>query len=131
MKKTGTINSEIAAVLARLGHTDKIVLADAGLPIPESVKRIDLALRRGLPSLEETLKVVCQDMVCEKIYLATEISARNPVALAKIISIVGDQNIEWLDHQEFKKLCRQARAVIRTGEMTPYANIILQSGVIF
>jgi D-ribose pyranase len=50
MKRYGILNSHISKVLANLGHTDFIVIADAGLPIPDGVKKIDLAVKTGMPS---------------------------------------------------------------------------------
>ena len=56
MKKTPLINSEISAVIAQLGHMDTIVIGDMGLPIPDHVLRIDLAVRMGLPSFQDVLE---------------------------------------------------------------------------
>lgn len=78
MKKRGILNSEIATVLSKMGHTDMIVIADCGLPIPDEVKRIDLALEQGLPSFLKTLDVILEDIVVEKVTLAHEIKDQNP-----------------------------------------------------
>ncbi|PFV49445.1 D-ribose pyranase, partial [Bacillus cereus] len=69
MKKHGVLNSEIASILALLGHTDTIVIADCGLPIPDGVKRIDLAVEIGKPSFLDVLQVVADDMAIEKVTL--------------------------------------------------------------
>ncbi|BAU29474.1 ribose transport protein RbsD [Aneurinibacillus soli] len=131
MKKHGTLNSEITAVLARLGHTDTIVIADCGLPIPDGVTRIDLALKRGLPSFLETLEVVLTDMQTERVVLASEITEHNPIVKEKTLSLLNGTEVSYMEHEQFKELTQQAKAIIRTGEATPYANIILQAGVIF
>lgn len=131
MKKHGTLNSEITAVLARLGHTDTIVIADCGLPIPDGVKRIDLALKQGMPSFLETLEVVLADMQIESAVLASEITAHNPVVKEQTLSLLNETEVTYVAHEQFKALTQQAKAIIRTGEATPYANIILQAGVIF
>ncbi|MBY6273180.1 D-ribose pyranase [Caldibacillus debilis] len=129
MKKHGILNSEIAKVLADLGHTDTIVIADCGLPVPAGVKKIDLALELGKPSFLEVLQAVERDMVIEKVILAEEMAEKNP----QLFSIVREKfpKIETVSHEELKRLSKEAAAVIRTGEATPYANIILQAGVIF
>jgi len=129
MKKHGILNSEIAKVLADLGHTDTIVIADCGLPVPAGVKKIDLALELGKPSFLEVLQAVERDMVIEKVILAEEMAEKNP----QLFSIVREKfpKIETVSHEELKRLSKEAVAVIRTGEATPYANIILQAGVIF
>ena len=129
MKKIGIINSQISAVIARLGHTDMLTIADAGLPIPETTQRIDLALTKGVPGFTETLNVVLTEMCVEKAVVAQEILEHSPNILEEIKRSLGDIPIEKIAHVEFKKLTGSSRAVIRTGEFTPYANIILISGV--
>ncbi|MFE6076285.1 D-ribose pyranase [Paenibacillus sp. NPDC057886] len=132
MKKQGIMNSHISKVLSDLGHTDTIVIADAGLPVPDGVPKIDLSLKLGTPSFQEVVELIADDMVVERVILATEIKAGNPEALQFITGKFGDEAIDVsISHEQFKVLTRNAKVVIRTGEATPYANCILQSGVIF
>ena len=133
MKKAGILNSDISRVLSYMGHTDLICVGDCGLPIPDEEERIDLALKFGVPTFMETLEVVVNDMKVEKIVLAEEIKTQNPKVLAEIEALFAGQNIEveFVSHVELKTLTRDCKAVIRTGETTPYANIVLQSGCIF
>ncbi|MDM5187132.1 D-ribose pyranase [Bacillus sp. DX4.1] len=131
MKRHGVLNSEIAAVLASLGHTDKIVIADCGLPVPEGVKRIDLAVELGKPSFLDVLQVVADDMAVEKLTLAEEITAHNAEVKLEVEARLKDAASEYVSHEQFKELTKQAKVVIRTGEATPYANVILHAGVIF
>ncbi|HZG73449.1 MAG TPA: D-ribose pyranase [Chondromyces sp.] len=131
MKKHGILNSHISKVLSDFGHTDWIVIADAGLPVPEDVQKIDLSLTLGVPSFEDTVKVVADDLVVEKVILAEEIIEANHQADQFVKKQFSNTPIEYISHEQFKTLCEQAKAVIRTGEATPYANCILQAGVIF
>ena len=133
MKKAGILNSDISRVLSYMGHTDQICIGDCGLPIPDEVERIDLALKFGVPSFMETLETVVNDMKVEKIVLAEEIKTQNPKVLAEIEALFAGQEIEveFITHVELKALTHGCKAVIRTGETTPYANIVLQSGCIF
>lgn len=133
MKKNGILNSDISRVLSYLGHTDQIAVGDCGLPIPEETERIDLALAFGIPTFMQTLEIVAQDMKIEKIILAEEIRTQNPEVLSQVEALFEGQDIEieYVSHAELKAKTRSCRAVIRTGETTPYANIILQSGCIF
>ncbi len=131
MKRFGILNSHIAKILADLGHTDYIVIADAGLPIPDVVKKIDLAIKGGIPSFIDVVNAVEEDMVIEKVIIASEIEAGNPEHASYLKDKFADKEIENVSHTEFKQLTKQAKAVIRTGEITPYANCILQSGVFF
>lgn len=133
MKKAGILNSDISRVLSYMGHTDRIAIGDCGLPIPDEVERIDLALKFGVPTFMETLATVAGDMKIEKIILAEEIKQQNPQVLGQIEALFDGQSIEtqFVSHAELKALTHDCKAVIRTGETTPYANIILQSGCIF
>ena len=131
MKRHGILNSHISKVLSDLGHTDYIVIADAGLPIPEGVAKIDLAIKAGSPSFTEVVDAVAEDMVIEKIIVASEIEAGNPETAKYLKEKFADAISEQVSHEDFKQLTKHAKAVIRTGEITPYANIILQSGVFF
>lgn len=131
MKKQGILNSHISDVLSKLGHTDMIAIADCGLPIPDNTTRIDLALTKGTPSFLTTLQVVLDDMEVEKITIANEIKSQNPSIHQNLLEKFQNQKIQYVSHEEFKELTKKAKAVIRTGEITPYANIILHAGVIF
>ena len=133
MKKAGILNSEISRVLSYMGHTDLIAIGDCGLPIPDTVERIDLALKFGVPTFMETLATLVEDMKVEKIILAEEIKEQNPKVLGEIEKLFAGQPVEteFVSHAELKSLTHDCRAVIRTGETTPYANIILQAGCIF
>lgn len=131
MKKHGILNSHISEVLSRLGHTDTIVIGDCGLPIPDETIRIDLSIKLGTPSFLETLEAVLDDMAIEKVTLANEIKENNLTVEEEITRLVGGVPIDYISHEELKELTKTAKAVIRTGEATPYANIILHAGVIF
>ena len=133
MKRAGILNSDISRVLSYLGHTDCLCIGDCGLPIPDEVERIDLALCFGEPTFMRTLEIVAADMKVEKIVLAEEIKENNPNVFAQIEKLFEGQNVEveFVPHVQFKAQTHDCKAVIRTGETTPFANIILQSGCIF
>lgn len=133
MKKQGILNSDISRVLSYMEHTDTIAIGDCGLPIPEGTERIDLALTFGVPSFIDVLKCVVVDCKVEKITLATEIKEQNQAELEQINDIFKDTGVEvcFVPHEELKRQTKDCKAVIRMGETTPYANIILQSGCIF
>jgi len=133
MKRNGILNSDISRVLSYMGHTDWIAIGDCGLPIPDEVERIDLALTFGEPGFMRTLEIVAGDMKVEKIILAEEIKEQNPEVLNQVEEYFAGQSVEveFVSHVELKARTHECKAVIRTGETTPYANIILQSGCIF
>lgn len=131
MKKHGILNSSISKVLSDLGHTDTIIIADAGLPVPKGVEKIDLALVPGTPSFRETVAAVIDDMVVEKVILAEEIIQANKPADDFLKELLVDVPFEYISHEELKVLSKDTKVIIRTGEITPYANVILQAGVFF
>ena len=135
MKKNGILNADISRVMSYMGHTDRICIGDCGLPVPDEVERIDLALKFGVPKFIETLKTVADEMRIEKIILASEIKEMNPELLKDIENYFKGTEItpeiEFTAHDDFKKLTEDCKAIIRTGENTPYANIIMQSACIF
>lgn len=135
MKKNGILNSDISRVLSYMGHTDQIAVGDCGLPIPKETERIDLALKFGVPGFMEVLCEVKKEMKIEKIILAEEIKTKNPEILEQILQLFDraeeDCEIEYVSHEELKEKTHTCKAVIRTGETTPYANIILQSVCLF
>ncbi|RCW52250.1 D-ribose pyranase [Halanaerobium sp. ST460_2HS_T2] len=131
MKKNGIINSELARVVAEMGHKDSLTIADCGLPIPQEVERVDLALTKGYPEFLKILRAMLKDLVVEKAILAAEIKEESPKLEAEILELLPDIEIEYIPHTEFKKKTNNSRAVVRSGETIPYANIILISGVDF
>lgn len=139
MKKTTILNAELSHTIATLGHTDGLTICDAGLPIPSSQARIDLALTAGVPDFLSTLKVVLSEMFVERIVLAEEIKQKNPIIEEQLLEIIEQTSksqgntilVEYISHEHFKQHSNQAKAVVRTGECSPYANVILYSGVPF
>lgn len=135
MKKSGILNADISRVLSYMGHTDTIAVGDCGLPVPEETERIDLALVKGSPSFMDVLKAVSADMKIEKIILAEEIKEKNPEVLNEIEALSDTFETgfktEFVSHEELKRRTKSCKAVIRSGETTPYANIILQSACLF
>lgn len=135
MKKGKLLNSEISYEVAKIGHTQHITVCDAGLPIPEGVKRIDLAITKGYPSFLKVLETVISEMVIEEIVIAKEIKEKNEEMYLKIQKLFEKNRLTpkviEVSHEEFKEITKETRAIIKTGECTPYSNIILKSGVAF
>ena len=132
MKKGRLLNAPLSAVVARLGHGDRLVICDAGLPIPPGVERIDLAVSQGVPTLAQVLQAVAAEMQVESVLLAQEsLSASDGHTPSWLPADWGQTPLTTVSHEEFKRQCASARAVVRTGECTPYANVILVAGVTF
>jgi D-ribose pyranase len=130
MKASGILHGAISELVATLGHGDEIVISDYGLSVPAGVAQIDLAVRAGVPGFLDVLETVLSELVVERWVVATELESTNPEYLAKVKGLFQTEP-EFLTHEEFKKRTQNAKAVIRTGEWTPYANVILRAGVPF
>jgi len=131
VKKTILINSRLSEVIASMGHTDTIAIADSGLPIPKDVERIDLALTRDIPRFLDTLRVILSALCVEEAIIATEMKEKSPETYTELLKILGNIPIKEVSHEELKVMTKECVAVVRTGEYTPYCNIILRSGVVF
>ncbi len=130
MVRHGILNAPLAGALARLGHTHQVVIADAGLPMPYGVPGctvVDLALVAGIPRFEQVLDAVLDVIVVERAEAAAE--SKSQPALAWIAGRID--NLAFISHEELKARLPQTQLVIRTGESTPFANVILHCGVPF
>lgn len=138
MKKSSLLNARLSYCIASLGHFDEVTICDAGLPIPNEVERIDLALTHGVPTFIDTVAVVLSEMQITGVLLAEEFKQVSPELHQQLLTLIekeqseGHQiDIEYINHQAFKERTKQSKAVVRTGECSPYANLIFQSGVVF
>jgi D-ribose pyranase len=130
VKRTALLHAELSQVIASMGHGDMLVIGDAGLPIPDGPRRIDLAVTRGVPLLTDVLQAVLSEMQIEGVVVADE-----ALSGAKALPAWYPQSLgimpKSVSHEEFKRRSAAARAIVRTGECTPYANIMLIAGVVF
>lgn len=131
MKKTGVLHHRLSAVIAAMGHGDLLVVADAGLPVPPGVERIDLAVSPGIPAMLDVVRAIAGELQVERWVIAEELEARDDGRQDAIAALFPKATMESMPHEAFKALSAHARAVVRTGECTPYANAILVSGVMF
>ncbi|MEB0136563.1 D-ribose pyranase [Actimicrobium sp. CCC2.4] len=130
MKKTLLLNIALSQLIASLGHGDAIVISDVGFPVPPGVPLIDLALTRGIPGLLDTLQAILTEMQVEQHVLASELALHSP-DMASAIAALELPGRLTMSHADFKQHTRSARAIVRTGECTPFANIVLVAGVAF
>ena len=131
MKKIGVLNHDISHVISKMGHNDMLAIGDCGLPIPDETQRIDLALIKDLPRFIDTLKAILLELEIEEVYIANETKEVSIDIFEEIKKEIGDVTITLISHEELKDRLKDCKAVVRTGEQTPYANIILKSGVVF
>lgn len=133
MKKGTCLNSEVSYVIAKLGHFDTLTIGDAGLPIPDGVQRIDLAVKLGLPGFRDVLETVLSEMKIQKVTIAVEMVEINPELYEYMKARIAQEGAELVlvPHEELKRQSASSKAVVRTGECKAYANVILESNVTF
>lgn len=131
MKKSMLLNQALSEIVAAMGHTDLLVIGDAGLPVPRGVPRVDLAVRPGVPGFLETVEAILSELAVEEAIVAAETAQRNPEVDNGLKQLLGEIPFRTVTHEELKRLSASAVAVVRTGECTPYSNVILRAGVTF
>ncbi len=133
MKKNGILHSELARIVAGMGHGDKLVICDSGYPIPHGKPVADLILTVGVPGVVQTLTTVLQELHIEGVIVAEEMERRSPQIFRQVQGAVPAVPMKKMPHEEFKQLTRNESNVsfVRTGEATPFANVILVAGVVF
>jgi D-ribose pyranase len=131
MKDRGILNPQLSGLVAEMGHGDLLCIADAGLPIPVGVERVDLAFAPGQPGFLEVLQAILTELRVEAYVLAEESKEHCPQVVEALSQALPEAEVVWVDHEEFKRRTAGARAVVRTGQFTPYANVLLRSGVDF
>lgn len=132
MKKGRLLHGEISWLIAEMAHADTILIGDAGMPVPPGVPLIDLALTEGMVPFIDALEIVLSELEVETAYIDEESKEFSPEKRQEILDIINDEfEVVSLPHDEIKEMSKSCKAVIRTGEFTPYANIILKAGVLF
>jgi D-ribose pyranase len=133
MKKRGILNADLSRIIASMGHTDKLVICDSGLPIPKNSEIVDLALTTNIPRFLDTLKIILEELHIESAVIASEMCNGKNGLYENTTRMLNGAKVKKVSHEKFKELTRDKGNItfVRTGETTPYANIILISGVTF
>ncbi|MFD4542357.1 D-ribose pyranase [Streptomyces bauhiniae] len=129
MKKAGILNRHLAGAVAALGHGDGVLVCDAGMPIPDGPRVVDLAFRAGVPTFAQVLDGLLDELAVEGATAAEEVRVANPETSALLDARLP--GLALVPHEELKRLSARARLVVRTGEARPYANVLLRCGVFF
>jgi D-ribose pyranose/furanose isomerase RbsD len=128
---TSILNAELTHAVAAMGHTDVLMVVDAGFPIPEDVRRVDLALTRGVPTIEQVLTAVDEELIAERVLYADDVPEMNPPLNRLIQETYGEGSgteIETIPHEEVLGYGTEAKAIVRTGDFNPWGNIVLECG---
>jgi D-ribose pyranose/furanose isomerase RbsD len=128
---TSILNAELAGAIATMGHTDVLMIVDAGFPIPDDVTRIDLALTRGIPTIEDVLTLVDEELIAERVLYADDVPEMNPPLHRLIQETYGDGSgteVETIPHEDVLAHGEEAKAIVRTGDFNPWGNIVIECG---
>jgi D-ribose pyranase len=131
MKKTGILNAQLMQYIAGLGHTDTFLIGDAGMPVPKGVPIVDLVLTGGVPTFEQVLKAVLAETKIEFYSISADTKTVNPGVYTLLTQEMPGVPSEELPHTELKKMTQNCKFAIRTGEFTPFSNVVLQAGCVF
>ena len=127
MKKRGILNKQLAGLVAGLGHTDCVMICDAGFPIPKGIEYVDLAMCEGIPSFVDCLNLLLSEAIFDEITIAQEMEVHNPETFSYIMNLFTAHKRNVIPQTEFMPMAGGAKFIIRTGELKPYSNILLYS----
>ncbi len=129
MRETGFINNDICDVLSGMGHSDELIVCDAGFAIPKGVRTVDISLGENKPTVPEVLAELEKHFSVEKLVIAEETQQTGPTRFAALTESFGKAvEMETIPHSQFRSRALSVKAVIRTGDFTAYSNILLVSG---
>jgi len=133
MKKKGILHSELARIVAGIGHGDMLAICDSGFPIPHNRPVADVVLTINIPRIIETLKVVLEELHIEQAIITNEMEKVSNHIYKEVLATIGNVSVKKISHEKFKELTRTAANIsfVRTGEATKFSNLILVAGVIF
>jgi D-ribose pyranase len=128
MLKTAILNPHLLDLLARVRHTNTLVIADWAFPFWPEIETVDISLTHGIPTVLDVLDLLTPVFKIGRIWQADEFVATNtPEAVARFANSFGEIPLTREAHLDFKKRVPHAIGLIRTGDPTPYGNLILES----
>ncbi len=130
MKRGTILNSVLINAIGCMGHTDLMMICDAGYPIPAGAWKVDLALTKDDPDIYKILKLIEKDLVVEKVIVAEEQEKYNPPLFGNVKDLFNYAELEKVPHTEVMTILREkVKVFVRSGSFEPWGNVILQSGV--
>jgi len=129
MLRTGILNPQINSLLARVRHTNTLVIADRGFPSWPGIETVDLSLVDDVPTVLQVLAAIRGNFVIGQAWMAAEFRQQNTAEVqARFAAALEGILVTHEPHLEFKRRVPQAIGLIRTGDTIQYANIFLESG---
>ncbi len=131
MKKKGVLNSHLSQIIAFMGHADFLCIADSGMPIPNDSVYVDLAVKEGLPRLLDVLDTILEELYVEEVIIAEEMEKNSAEFHDEIKKRFKNIKISTVPHNTLESMLPKIKGIVRTGENTAWANIILKAGCIY
>lgn len=128
MRRAGILHPELNRILSETGHTDILTISDRGFPVPQHVERLDLALVNDIPTVLDVLSAIHDEFVIDRLVVTEEMIAASPERYKQLQKQFLELEFLVVSHERFKQICSESRAVIRTGDTVPYANVMIISG---
>jgi D-ribose pyranase len=128
VRRGGILHPALGHLLSSTGHTDYFTVCDRGFPVPLGPERIDLALVDDMPTVLDVVRAVMAEWSIDRVIISHEMDDISPERVAELERLLGEVPLERVSHLELKRLAATAHATVRTGDTTPYANLILVSG---
>ena len=129
MRETGIVNRDICDVLSTLGHTDELIVCDAGFAIPLGVRTVDISLAENKPTVPEVLAELKKHFSVEKLVISEDTKRVVPTRFKELAGAFGEAVVvETISQTEMRARARTVKAIIRTGDFTAYSNVLLVSG---
>jgi D-ribose pyranase len=129
MLRNGILNPQLLSLLARVRHTNALIIADRAFPSWPGLETIDLSLVDGVPTVLQVLAAIRSNFIIAEAYMAEEFLKVNsaPVRRAFAAALKG-VDVVHEPHVRFKQRVPLGTGLIRTGDAVPYANMIVVSG---
>jgi D-ribose pyranase len=129
MIENGLLNPHVLSLLARVRHTNSLVIADRGFPFWPQIETMDLSLVDDIPTVLQVLAAIRPNFRIAEAYMAREFDAQNDARTRQAFAdALHGIPVMKEPHVEFKKRVPNAVGLIRTGDTIQYANVILVSG---
>jgi D-ribose pyranase len=123
------LNPHLLHLLARVRHTNSLVIADRGFPFWPEIETVDISLIDDVPTVLQVLNAIRVEFHAAAAYMAKEFLEQNTSEIrhqfAQALEGIPTQHEA---HVEFKKRVPMAIGLIRTGDTIQFANTILVSG---
>jgi len=129
MLNTTILNPQILSLIARVRHTNALVIADRGFPFWPQIETVDISLTNDIPAVLQVLGALRADFHAVQAYMAREFLKHNPAATrAAFAKALAGIPMTHEPHARFKQRVPEAIGLIRTGDTIQHANMILVSG---